>query len=47
MILAISTHIPERSPVIPAPFPAADMSWQGKPPDTTSTIPRHGFPSKV
>ena len=47
MILAISRHIPLRSPSMPAPPPAAEMSWHGKPPDTTSTIPRHGFPSKV
>lgn len=47
MIRAISRHIPLRSPSIPAPFPAALMSWHGNPPDTTSTIPRHGLPSKV
>jgi hypothetical protein len=47
MTRAISTQRPDRSPSIPAPFPAALMSWQGKPPETTSTRPRHGRPSKV
>jgi hypothetical protein len=47
MTRAISTQSPDRSPSIPAPFPAALMSWQGKPPETTSTRPRHGRPSKV
>ena len=47
MMRAISRHIPLRFPSIPAPFPAELMSWHGKPPDTTSTIPLHGFPSKV
>jgi hypothetical protein len=47
MILAISRHIPEASPSIPAPFPAAEMSVHGKPPDTTSTIPLQGSPLKV
>ena len=31
----------------PFPLPARLMSWHGKPPETTSTIPRHGLPSKV
>jgi hypothetical protein len=47
MILAMCRHIELASPSIPAPFPAQEMSVQGKPPETTSTIPRHGFPSKV
>ncbi|CAA6832068.1 Uncharacterised protein [Acinetobacter baumannii ATCC 17978] len=47
IIRAISDQSPERSPSIPAPFPADEMSWHGKPPDITSTIPCHGFPSKV
>ena len=38
---------PLRAPASPAPFPATLMSWQGNPPDTTSTMPRHGLPSKV
>ena len=40
IILAISRHRPLRSPSSPAPFPAALMSWQGKPPETTSTVDR-------
>ncbi len=47
MILRISDHSPDRSPLSPAPFPALLMSWHGKPPQTTSAIPRHGLPSKV
>jgi hypothetical protein len=46
-ILAISLHNPLRSPSSPSPPPAQEMSWHGNPPDTTSTIPRHGFPSNV
>ena len=45
--LAMCAHIPDRFPLIPTPFPAAEMSWHGKPPDMTSTMPRHGLPSKV
>lgn len=47
IIRCISRQSPERAPSMPAPFPAAEMSWHGKPPDTTSTRPRHGRPSKV
>lgn len=47
IIRCISRQRPERAPSMPAPFPAAEMSWHGKPPDTTSTRPRHGRPSKV
>ena len=47
IIRAISLHIPLRSPSSPSPFPATEMSWHGNPPDTTSTIPRQGLPSKV
>src|SRR5690606_31894658 len=47
MILLNSLQRPERDPVIPAPFPAALMSWHGNPPHTTSTSPRQGLPSKV
>jgi hypothetical protein len=46
-IRANSRHSPLRSPPIPAPLPAQEMSWQGKPPHTASTRPRQGFPSKV
>lgn len=31
---------PERSPASPAPFPASDTSWQGKPAVTRSTGPQ-------
>ena len=47
MMRANSFQSPDLSPVIPAPAPADDMSWQGNPPETTSTIPRQGLPSKV
>lgn len=47
MIRAYSFQRPLRSPVIPAPLPAAEMSWQGNPPLMTSTFPRQGLPSKV
>lgn len=47
MIRDISDQRPLRSPSSPAPFPAAEMSWHGKPPVTISTTPRQGFPSKV
>lgn len=47
IILAYSFQSPERFPPIPAPPPAELMSWQGNPPQTTSTAPRQGFPSKV
>ena len=46
-IRAISRQSPDRAPSIPAPLPAALMSWHGKPPETTSTMPRHGRPSKL
>lgn len=36
MILANSDHNPLLSPSIPAPFPAQDMSWHGKPPQMMS-----------
>jgi hypothetical protein len=42
-----SDQSPDRSPPIPTRFPALLMSWQGKPPETRSTTPRHGRPSKV
>lgn len=42
-----SLHNPLRSPSSPSPVPAVLMSWHGKPPETTSTTPRHGCPSKV
>ncbi len=35
---AISDQRPERSPSMPAPFPATLMSWQGNPPVITSTV---------
>src|SRR5690606_37235731 len=47
MIRAISVHIPDLSPSIPAPVPAVEISWQGNPPETTSTSPRQGRPSNV
>ena len=31
----ISFHKPERSPMMPTPFPAVDISWQGNPPVMT------------
>ena len=46
-IRAISIQSPLLAPSRPAPLPAALMSWQGKPPETTSIAPRHGSPSKV
>ena len=45
MSLAYSFQSPERSPVIPAPLPAALMSWQGNPPQRTSTVPLQSVPS--
>lgn len=44
---AISRQSPLRSPSSPLPFPAVLKSWQGNPPDTTSTIPFQGLPSNV
>lgn len=36
---AISDQRPERLPASPSPFPATLRSWQGKPPEITSTGP--------
>ena len=47
MSRAYSFHKPERSPAIPAPLPAALMSWQGNPPQRMSTVPLQGRPSRV
>ena len=47
MILNISLHNPEFSPLIPAPFPAIETSWHGNPPQMMSILPVHGFPSNV
>lgn len=47
MIRAISRQSPLRSPSIPVPGPQIDISWQGNPPETTSTAPFQGCPSKV
>ena len=44
---SISKTSPERVPASPLPVPAALTSWQGKPPETTSTEPLQGRPSKV
>lgn len=47
-ILATSFHRPERLPdLMPSPFPADEISWQGNPPVTMSTSPCHGLASKV
>ena len=39
MVRTSSQYNPERSPEIPARFPACDTSWHGKPPHTTSALP--------
>jgi len=44
MMRAISPHIPLRSPSIPAPFPAALMSWHGNPWRGIVDVVSGGFP---